>query len=107
MYGAFIGNYSYTESIPPIEDITMDNLGYHLGRFIWDVIMRKKDGTEFLPECLHHVVCEIQCLLRYHGKPEIDSFKAAPFAIFRMILDAEMKRLQRSGVGCARGKKRS
>ena len=36
--------------------------------------------------------------------PEIDIFKCAGFSWFRMILDAEMKRLQTSGIGTAQRK---
>ena len=93
---------NYGEILPPIEDITTENLGYHLSRFILEV--RKKDGTEFPPGSLHHIVCGIQPHLRFHGKPEIDFFKDAPFAEFRMSLDAEMKRLQRCGLGSKRKK---
>ena len=61
--------------------------------------MRKKDGSQFSPEGLHHIISRIQRHLRFHGKPEIDFFKDPPFAEFRMSLDAEMKCLQRCGLG--------
>jgi hypothetical protein len=73
---------NYGEIIPPVEDITTENLGYHLSRFILEV--RKKDEAEFPPESLHHIVCGIQRHLRFHGKPEIEFFKDAQFAEFRM-----------------------
>ena len=55
-------------------------------------------------QSLHHIICGVQRHLRFHGKPEIDFFKDAPFAECRMSLDAEMKRLQRCGLGSRRKK---
>ena len=75
----------------------MDDLANHISRFNLEV--RKKDGTEFPPESLHHLVCGIQRHLRFHGNPAVDFFKDAPFAEFRMTLDTEMKRLQSCGLG--------
>ena len=54
-----------------------------------------------------HTVCRIQRHLRFHGKPEIGFFKDTPFAEFRMSLDAEMKCLQRCGLGSKRKKAES
>ena len=61
--------------------------------------IRKKDGNEFPPNSLHHLVCGLMCYLRHHGRPEVDSFKDPDFSSFRTSLDAEMKRLQSLGVG--------
>lgn len=40
--------------------------------------------------------------LRNNGQPDIDFFKDCAFANFRMILDSEMKKLQRKGLGSKR-----
>ena len=48
----------YGDIILPIGELTMEDLSRHLSRFILEV--RKKDGREFPPESLHHVVCGIQ-----------------------------------------------
>ena len=37
--------------------------------------------------------------LRTNGRPEIDVFKQGAYAEFRLTLDAEMKRLQQTGLG--------
>ena len=92
----------YGDIILPIGELTMEDLSRHLSRFILEV--RKKDGREFPPESLHHVVCGIQRHLRFNGKPSVDFFKDSSFAELRMTLDAEMKRLQRSGLGSKKKK---
>ena len=65
--------------------------------FILEV--RKKDGSEFPPNSLYHLVCGIVRYVKNHGKPELDIFKDAKFANFRASLDSEMKRLQSLVVG--------
>ena len=37
--------------------------------------------------------------VQFNGKPAIDFFNDTAFADFRMYLDAEVKRLQRKGLG--------
>ena len=59
----------------------------------------RKNGDKFPPNSLHHIVCELQRHLRFNGKPAIDFFNDPVFADFRMNLDAEMKQLQRKGLG--------
>ena len=46
----------------------------------------------------------IQRYIRWNGRPEIDFFKDAEFAEFRVCLDSEMKRVQRSGLGSQKRK---
>ena len=82
------------------EDITaLDNNGiqYWMSRFVLEV--RKKDGSEYSPNTLHHICCGILRHLRESGRPDIDIFKDSSFADFRATLDGEMKRLQSLGIG--------
>ena len=59
----------------------------------------KKDGSEFTPNTLHHIICGLMRHLRGNGHPAIDFFCDPEFCKFRSSLDAEMKRLQSSGKG--------
>ena len=59
---------------------------------------RKKGGSEYPPQTLHHIVCGLVRFLR-RTKPGLDVFQDANFAQFRATLDAEMKRLKQAGVG--------
>ena len=83
-----------------IEDITsLDNstLQYWMSRFVLEI--RKKDGTEYPPNTLHHICCGILRHLQESGGVEIDFFKVVAFAEFCATLDGEMKRLQSLGIG--------
>ena len=71
------------------------NLTTYLSNFIFEV--RKRDGKEFPPKTLYHLVCGVQRYLRHSVKSEIDIFKDNGFSEFRVCLDTEMKRLQRKG----------
>ena len=93
---------NYRETIPPLEELNSSELASKLSSFIFEV--RKKDGSEFLPDSLHHIVSGIQRFVRCNGKPGIDIYKDAEFADFRSCLDSEMKRLQRSGLGSRKRK---
>ena len=82
------------------EDITSldsNSLQYWMSRFVLEV--RKKDGTEYPPNTLHHICCGILRHLRENGQPGIDIFKDSSFSDFRSTLDGEMKRLQSLGIG--------
>ena len=81
---------------------TMDasTLQHWLTYFILEV--RKQNGSEYPPNTLHHLICGIMRYLRQNGRPEVDFFKDASFADFRLSLDAEMKRLQSNGLGSKR-----
>ncbi len=61
--------------------------------------IRKKDGQEFPPNSLYHIICGIQRHLQFNGHPSIDFFNNSAFADLKLTLDAEMKRLQKGGVG--------
>ncbi len=56
-------------------------------------------GKSFPPNSLFHIVSGIQRYLRFNGKPSMDFFNDPVFADFKLNLDAEMKRLQRKGLG--------
>ena len=63
--------------------------------------MRKKDGSEFPPNTLHHIVCGIMRHLR-DKSPSLDFFTETDFTQLKKTLDAEMKRLQSLGLGSQR-----
>ena len=56
---------------------------------------RKKGGSEYPPQTLHHIVCGLVRFLQ-RTRPV---FQDANFSQFRATLDAEMKRLKQAGVG--------
>ena len=70
--------------------------GFGMTRFILEI--RKKNGDEYPPNTLHHLICGIMRFLRQNGNPQLDFFKDAIFADFRCSLDGEMKRLQSKGL---------
>ena len=77
----------------PILSASTQDLQYWLIRFIHEV--RKKNGLEYPPNTLHHIVSGIMHHIRHDcGRPEVDFFKDPGFSNFRSSLDAEMKRLQ-------------
>ncbi len=88
------------DCIKPLQELSHPDLQYWLSRFILKV--RKKDGSEFPPNTLHHICCGLMCHLRWNGHPDIDLFCDSDFADFKGTLDAEMKRLQSKGVGSKR-----
>ena len=55
---------NYGDAIPPLNP---SELASNSSSFIFEV--RKKDGSEFLPDTLHHIVSEIQRFLRCNGSP--------------------------------------
>ena len=61
--------------------------------------VRKKDGSEFPPNSLHHIICGIMRHLRWKCNLSIDFFADNDFTDFKRSLDAEMKRLQAKGLG--------
>ena len=85
------------ESMPAIEEMSPPALAKCMCNFIFEV--RKKNGDEFPPKTLHHLISGIQRYLRMHGKYDIDIFKDSEFSEMRVCLDSEMKRLQKSELG--------
>ncbi len=84
-------------AIKPIAQLNRCELEHWLTRFVLEV--RKKDGSEFPPNSLHHICCGLMRHLRWNGQPSIDFFSDSDFTNFKASLDAEMKRLQSEGVG--------
>ncbi|XP_065915625.1 uncharacterized protein KIAA1958-like [Dysidea avara] len=82
--------------IPYLKDITIPELNHWICYFILEV--RKKDGTEFPPNTLHHICCGVLRYLRISGI-NVDIFKDKESTKFRNVLDSEMKRLQALGLG--------
>ena len=73
-----------------------------MSRFILE--LRKKDGSEFPPNSLHHICCGLMRYLRGSGKPDLDIFKDKEFAEFCTVLDSQMKRLQAARIGTKKKK---
>lgn len=92
----------YGDTIPPLDSISSADFAHHMSNFVFEI--RKKDGSEFPPDSLHHLVSGLQRFVRWKNNPAIDVFKDAEFAEFRRCLDSEMKRLQRAGLGSRRRK---
>ena len=89
--------YRMKTNIPAIADMTKKQMQYRLTRFVLEV--RKKNGDVYPPNSLHHIVVGIMRHVRWSGQPNIDFFTDHDFANLRGSLDAEMKRLQKEGVG--------
>ena len=86
------------EKVP--EELTVmgkESVQYWLSRFILEV--RKKDGSEYPANSLHHICCGLMRHLRQNRQPEVDFFKDPTFSDFRATLDSEMKRIQSKGIG--------
>ena len=90
------------DMIPYLKNIKVEELQHWICAFILEI--RKKDGSEFIPNTLYHISAGIMRYLRVNGKPEIDIFKEPGFSKFRIVLDSEMKRLQAAGVGTVQQK---
>ena len=65
-------------SIPQLTELQPTELQQWLSYFILE--LRKKDGSEFTPDSLHHICCGIMRHLRWNGQPAIDFFKDHEFA---------------------------
>ena len=87
----------HSSQIPPLTEITPPQLQYWLTRFVLEV--RKKNSTEYPSQTLHHLCSGLLRYLRQNGHLTLDIYKDSLFAEFRATLDAEMKRLQRLGIG--------
>ena len=84
-------------AITPLTELNHSELDHWLTRFILEV--RKKDGSEFPPNSLHHICCGLMRYLRWSGQPSVDFFANSDFANFKASLDSELKRLQSKGAG--------
>ena len=87
----------HSSNIPQLNCISASDLQYWLTRFVLEI--RKRDGSEYPPQTLHHICSGLQRYLRLNGHPTLDIYTDSKFAEFRSTLDAEMKRLQQKGIG--------
>ena len=86
------------ETVP--DDITQmecETLQYWMCRFVLEV--RKKDGSVYLANTIHHLCCGVMRYVKECGKHELDIFRDPAFAKLRATLDSEMKRVQSLGIG--------
>ncbi|KAK6167946.1 hypothetical protein SNE40_021867 [Patella caerulea] len=74
-----------------------DILNYWLGKFIVEV--RKENGEEYPPKTLLSLVMGLQSFLRLENKTDINFLDGYEFQPIRQVLDAEMKRITRKGIG--------
>ena len=81
----------HTAHILELTDMTTTQLSACMTRFMLEA--RKKDGTVYPPNTLHHLVAGLMRLLRQRGKV-LDISRDAEFNEFRASLDAKMKRLK-------------
>ena len=97
MHGQRIGN---GVTVQPLEDLdNAETLQHWLCHFVCEI--RKKNGLEYPPNTLHHVVEGIMRHMRYNcGRPELDFFKdpSESFSEFRASLDADIRHLS-AGIG--------
>lgn len=84
-------------TLPTLLEMDKHTLSHWLIRFVLEA--RKANGSEYPPNTLHHIVCGIMRHMRSTTMPGVDFFTQREFASFRDSLDAEMKRLQSSGLG--------
>jgi hypothetical protein len=82
--------------IAPLVELSESELNHQLTSFIIEV--RKKDGSLYTPNSLHHLVAGLVRDLRQNGR-NIDIFKDPGYSTFRASLDAEMIRISREGIG--------
>lgn len=69
------------EKVPVnIEAIDIEQLQYWLSHFVLEV--RKKDGSEYPPNTIHHLCCGLLHHIRQCGHPDIDIFKDISFSKF-------------------------
>ena len=85
--------------ISPTLDLDKSGLNYWRSHFILEVRKQGNSPSEYPPDTLYHICCGIQRYLRWNGKSGIDILSDPAFAEFKSSLDAEMKRLQASGLG--------
>ena len=77
-----------------------EKLTLYISRFILEVW--KKDGTEYPPNTLYHIVCGLMRHLHQNGMPDVDFFKEKAYTDLRTTLDAEMKRLKLLRIGATK-----
>ena len=77
-------------------------LSHWLEAFVLEI--RTKQGKEYSPDTLHHLICGILRHVRETSMPTVDFFKDIEYANFRKTLDSEMKRIRRTGKGSTKKK---
>ncbi|XP_067668331.1 uncharacterized protein KIAA1958-like [Haliotis asinina] len=75
----------------------LDELAYFMSKFVLEV--RKKDGLEYPPNSLFQIVMGIQSYIKTVSKVNVEFLQSDVFEEFRQVLDGEMKRLTRNGLG--------
>ena len=90
------------EIVPDITQMDCEAMQYWLSRYVHVLEVRKKDGSIYPANTLHHLCCGVMRYLRECGRHDLDFFKDPAFAEFRGTLDAEMKRIQSLGIGTKR-----
>ncbi len=80
-------------------ELDKKDMQYWLCRFVLEV--RTKKGTEYAPNTLYHLICGTMRYVRTTVWKTRDS-KDPEFSQFRSSLNAEMKRLQATGLGSTR-----
>ncbi|XP_046544496.1 zinc finger MYM-type protein 2-like [Haliotis rubra] len=80
-----------------LEDMGLDELAYFMSKFVLEV--RKKDGCEYPPNSLFQIVMGIQSYIKTVSKRNVEFLQSDVFEEFRQVLDGEMKRLTRKGLG--------
>ena len=91
---------TYGDSISSLETIYPKDLAHHMSNFVFKI--HKRDGSEFPPDTVHHIVSGLQRFVRWKNNPALDIVKDAEF---RCCLYSEIKRLQRAGLGSRRRKR--
>ena len=89
----------------PADPAVLDNRSvftHWLELFVLEV--RTKNGEEYAPNTLHHLVCGIMRHCRTSSMPSVDFFQDPEFANFRRMLDSKMKRIQKKGKGSTKKK---
>ena len=82
-----------------IEALSVEELAFWLSRFVLEI--RREDGKCYPPNSLYQLCCGLLRHLNGCGRPEVNMFQQAEF---RKCLDAEMKRLNSTGMLLLRGK---
>ena len=61
---------SCRDSIASLKATSLKELALHMSNFIFE--LRKKDGSEFSPNTVHHIVGGIQHFVRWNNNPTVD-----------------------------------
>ena len=86
------------EKPPRLEEMSHQQLDYWISCFIMEA--KKKDGSDYIGETLHNMVCGLQRHLRL-VRPDfsVDFLSGTEFRGLCGVLDAKMKGLKQKGIG--------